>query len=65
MSADATGVIHDLGYQHYDGAAAGPGPDCRTLAGYSLRAAFGFGRGARAKILPVIAFALMCASPRS
>jgi ABC-2 type transport system permease protein len=61
MPADATGVIHDLGYQRYDGGRLGRAQIVRTLTAYSLRAAFGLGRGARAKILPVSAFALMCA----
>jgi ABC-2 type transport system permease protein len=61
MSADATGVIHDLGYQRYDGDRLGRAQIVRTLTVYSLRAAFGLGRGAKAKIVPVSAFALMCA----
>jgi ABC-2 type transport system permease protein len=61
MSAEATGVIHDLGYQRYGGGRLGRAQIIRTLYWYSLRAAFGLGRGAKAKILPVGAFALMCA----
>ena len=60
MSADATGVIHDLGYQRYTGDRYGRAAIIRTLTGYSLRSAFGLGRGARAKIVPVGAFALLC-----
>jgi ABC-2 type transport system permease protein len=64
MSADAaptqTGVIHDLGYQRYTGDRYGRAAIVRTLTGYSLRSAFGLGRGARAKIVPVGAFVLMC-----
>src|SRR6201994_4608207 len=66
MPADAaptqtrTGVIHDLGYQRYTGDRYGRAAIVRTLTGYSLRSAFGLGRGARAKIVPVGAFALMC-----
>jgi ABC-2 type transport system permease protein len=56
-----TGVIHDLGYQPYDGNRLGRIQIIRTLYWYSLRAAFGLGRGARAKILPVSAFTVMCA----
>ena len=33
---------------------------CRALIWHSLRAAFGIGRGAKAKIFPVLLFALMC-----
>ena len=51
-----TGVIHDLGYQHYDGPRLGRPAIVRALAWHSLRSAFGLGRGARAKIVPVLAF---------
>jgi ABC-2 type transport system permease protein len=61
MPAEATGVIHDLGYQGYDGDRLGRLAIIRTLTVYSLRAAFGLGRGAKAKIIPVSAFAVMCA----
>jgi ABC-2 type transport system permease protein len=62
MPADLmpTGVIHDLGYQRYRGDRYGRAAIVRALAGYSLRSAFGLGRGARAKIVPVAVFALMC-----
>jgi ABC-2 type transport system permease protein len=63
MSVDTTptgGVIHDLGYQRYGGERYGRAAIVRTLTGYSLRSAFGLGRGARAKIVPVGAFALIC-----
>jgi ABC-2 type transport system permease protein len=60
MSADTTGVIHDLGYQRYAGDRYGRAAIVRTLTGYSLRSAFGLGRGARAKIVPVGVFVLMC-----
>jgi ABC-2 type transport system permease protein len=65
MSADltsgtTTGVIHDLGYQRYAGERYGRPAIVRTLVGYSLRSAFGLGRGARAKIVPVGMFVLMC-----
>jgi ABC-2 type transport system permease protein len=55
-----TGVIHDLGYQRYRGDRYGRAAIVRALAGYSLRSAFGLGRGARAKIVPVAVFAIMC-----
>ena len=62
MPADLmpTGVIHDLGYQRYRGDRYGRAAIVRALAGYSLRSAFGLGRGARAKIVPVAVFAIMC-----
>jgi ABC-2 type transport system permease protein len=54
------GVIHDIGYQHYDGPRRGRASIVRALGGHSLRSAFGLGRGAKAKIVPVTAFVLMC-----
>ncbi len=54
------GVIHDIGYRHYEGPRLGRPAIIRALAWYSLRSAFGIGRGAKAKIIPVIAFAVMC-----
>jgi ABC-2 type transport system permease protein len=56
-----TGVIHDLGYRHYDGPRVGRAGIIRALAWHSLRSAFGIGRGAKAKIVPFLMFALMCA----
>jgi len=61
MTAESTGVIHDLGYQRYTGERLGRPAIVRALTWYSLRAAFGLGRGAKAKIFPVSAFALICA----
>jgi ABC-2 type transport system permease protein len=67
MSAEAPptttgpgGVIHDLGYQRYAGDRYGRAAIVRALAVYSLRSAFGLGRGARAKIVPIGVFSLMC-----
>src|SRR3981081_1505541 len=61
MSTEASGVIHDLGYQRYEGGRLGRLAIIRTLAVYSVRAAFGLGRGAQAKVLPVSPCALWCA----
>jgi ABC-2 type transport system permease protein len=58
--AARTGVIHDIGYRHYEGPRLGRPAIIRALAWYSLRSAFGIGRGAKAKIIPVIVFAVMC-----
>jgi len=55
-----TGVIHDLGYRRYDGPRLGRGHITAALAWHSFRAAFGFGRGAKAKIVPVITFLALC-----
>jgi ABC-2 type transport system permease protein len=60
-TADAGGgVIHDIGYRQYEGQRLGRGHIFLALTWQSLRAAFGIGRGARAKIMPVILFVLMC-----
>ena len=56
----ATGVIHDLGYQRYEGPRLGRRQITAALAWHSFRAAFGFGRGAKAKVVPVIAFMALC-----
>jgi ABC-2 type transport system permease protein len=56
----ATGVIHDLGYRGYDGPRLGRRQIVAALAWHSFRSAFGLGRGAKAKIVPVIAFAALC-----
>ncbi len=61
MSAAATGangssgndsVIHDIGYQRYTGARLGRGYAVRSLYTFTLRTAFGLGRGTKAKIFP-------------
>src|ERR1022692_244540 len=54
------GVIHDIGYQTYDGPRFGRGKIALALCWHSLRSAFGIGRGAKAKIVPVLTFAIMC-----
>src|SRR5579863_2267605 len=61
MSADSAGVIHNIGYRAYQGQRLGRPEIVRALTWYSLRAAFGFGRGAKAKIVPVLTFVVMCA----
>ena len=58
--AAGAGVIHDLGYQHYDGPRLGRAAIIRALYWHSLRSAFGIGRGAKAKIVPILALGLMC-----
>ena len=55
-----SGVIHDIGYRGYDGPRLGRAQITRALCWHSLRSAFGFGRGAKAKIVPVLTFAIMC-----
>jgi ABC-2 type transport system permease protein len=51
MSAE-TGVIHDIGYQRYTGPRLGRRQIRWSLFTYSLRAAYGLGRGAKSKIFP-------------
>lgn len=46
-------VIHDLGYQHYDGPREGDAGARRALFWQGLRAMFGIGRPAKAKAIPV------------
>jgi ABC-2 type transport system permease protein len=56
----AAGVIHDLGYRGYDGPRLGRSQIVRALTWHSFRSSFGTGRGTKAKIIPVLAFAAMC-----
>jgi ABC-2 type transport system permease protein len=55
-----TGQIHDLGYRRYDGPRLGRGQIVRALTWHSFRSAWGFGRGAKAKIVPILMFIAMC-----
>jgi ABC-2 type transport system permease protein len=55
-----TGVIHDIGYRQYAGRRLGRVQIMRALFWHSLRSAYGLGRGAKAKIVPVLAFVIMC-----
>lgn len=56
----ARGVIHDIGYQRYEGPRLGRRYATRSLWLYSLRSAYGLGRTAKAKILPVGLFTVAC-----
>jgi ABC-2 type transport system permease protein len=47
-----TGTVFDIGYQSYTGTREGRGRSRKAVYKDSIRAALGFGRGARAKILP-------------
>lgn len=47
-----SGVIHDIGYQRYTGPRLGRWPVVGALYTHSLRAAFGLGRTAKAKVFP-------------
>ena len=54
------GVIHDIGYRHYKGRRLGRRYVTRSLLIDSLRGAYGLGRSARSKVMPVLLGALMC-----
>ena len=58
--APAGGVIHDIGYRHYDGDRRGRSYIRRSLYGDSLKGAYGLGRSARYKVLPMLLLAVMC-----
>lgn len=59
-SSPATGVIHDIGYRHYDGERRGRSYIRRSLFVDSLKGAYGLGRSARYKVMPMILLAVMC-----
>jgi ABC-2 type transport system permease protein len=52
------GVIHDLGYRHYDGVREGTGTIARTLFVTGLRHAYGLGRSGKSKVMPFILLAM-------
>lgn len=53
------GVIHDIGYRNYDQARLGRGYLIRSLFSQSLRGAYGLGRPAKSKVMPVLLFVTM------
>ncbi len=55
----AGGAIHDIGYRHYDGPRLGPAYIQRSLFLDTFRGAFGLGRSARSKVMPVILLVIM------
>jgi ABC-2 type transport system permease protein len=55
-----SGVIHDIGYRHYDGERRGRSYIRRSLYVDSLKGAYGVGRSARYKVMPMILLAVMC-----
>jgi ABC-2 type transport system permease protein len=55
-----SGVIHDIGYRHYDGPRLGRPYIVRSLFLDSLRAAYGLGRAARSKVMPLLLLAAIC-----
>lgn len=59
QAADPT-RIHDIGYRSYDGERLGRGYARRSLFSQSLRGAYGLGRSAKSKVLPMLLFGVMC-----
>jgi ABC-2 type transport system permease protein len=55
----AAGTIYDLGYEHYEGPRYGRLHVIRTLTAYSFKAAFGTGRGSRARLVPLVVTVLV------
>ncbi|MFI8910760.1 ABC transporter permease [Streptomyces sp. NPDC053513] len=62
MSSQApdTTRIHNIGYRSYDGPRHGRAYARRSLFSQSLRGAYGLGRSAKSKVLPMLLFAVMC-----
>jgi ABC-2 type transport system permease protein len=52
------GVIHDLGYRHFDGVREGSGAIARTLFVTGLRHAYGLGRSGKSKVMPFLLLAM-------
>ncbi|MEU9604042.1 ABC transporter permease [Streptomyces sp. NPDC048057] len=59
-AAPESARIHNIGYRHYDGQRLGRAYARRSLFSQSLRGAYGLGRSAKSKVLPMILFAVMC-----
>ncbi|MFE6228246.1 MULTISPECIES: membrane protein [unclassified Streptomyces] len=60
-AAPDTTRIHNIGYRSYDGPRLGRAYARRSLFSQSLRGAYGLGRSAKSKVLPMLLFAVMCA----
>jgi ABC-2 type transport system permease protein len=57
VSSPSSTVIHDIGYRHYDGPRLGTREIERALFTETVRAAFGWGRSARSKVMPLLLLA--------
>jgi ABC-2 type transport system permease protein len=53
------GVIHDIGYRHYDGPRLGRFAIAQALVVSSLRHAYGLGRSGKSKVMPILLLAVM------
>ncbi len=60
LTAPAQDVIHNIGYRNYSGARLGRAYARRSLFSQSLRGAYGLGRSAKSKVLPMTLFGVMC-----
>ncbi|MFI0987879.1 ABC transporter permease subunit [Streptomyces exfoliatus] len=60
QAAPDTTQIHNIGYRSYDGPRLGRAYARRSLFSQSLRGAYGLGRSAKSKVLPMLLFAVMC-----
>lgn len=56
-----TDVIHNIGYRKYEGPRLGRAYARQSLFSQSLRGAYGLGRSAKSKVLPMILLGAMCA----
>jgi ABC-2 type transport system permease protein len=54
------GVIHDLGYRSYTGSRLGRSDITRALYAESAKGAYGIGRAARSKVMPILLLAAIC-----
>lgn len=60
VAGSDTSRIHNIGYRSYDGPRLGRGYARRSLYSQSLRGAFGLGRSAKSKVLPMLLSGVMC-----
>lgn len=60
MAPDTSTQIHNIGYRSYEGPRLGRSYARTSLFSQSLRGAYGLGRSAKSKVLPMILFAVMC-----
>lgn len=60
MAPDTSTQIHNIGYRSYDGPRLGRAYARKSLFAQSLRGAYGLGRSAKSKVLPMLLFAVMC-----
>ncbi|MEV7674264.1 ABC transporter permease [Streptomyces sp. NPDC000963] len=60
QAAPDTTRIHNIGYRSYDGPRLGRAYARRSLFSQSLRGAYGLGRSAKSKVLPMLLAGVMC-----